>query len=362
MSLNQWRRCLLGALISGAALLAAGIAFLPAAAAQATQFGAGCQFLSALGATAAFCETLSGAQSGGRAGDLGEAKWSVARVSGDNNSNTSLLRFPPTPAAACKAGVTSTSADSDILVCDSASGHAGQFETTLSAQNYGLLSLRPRQPFDFAGRIGTISYNVDAVTEGGLSWWTSLFVTNDPNPGANNTEKVTGLIPRNGVGVNMDDSCGMPATHMRVNRVYTFADYTESNTPLNNTACVLTQRGSLNHIEVRLSQTSIEVWASDFSPDGGVTFPSFRRIGSAAISLGFATGYVHFHQEERAPVKYATQFNISPGYTDNYWGALGFDGPTLPGDTGYAVPDALTVNPNGGLNLGYGLLTNPNSM
>jgi hypothetical protein len=301
MSLKQWRRCLLGALISGAVLLAAGIAFLPPAAAQAGPAGAGCQFLSAPGATAAFCETLAGARPGGHAGDLGDARWSVARLAGDNNSNVTLLRFPPTPASACKAGVTSTSADSDILVCDSASGHAGQFETTLSAQNYGLLSLRPRQPFDFTGRIGTISYNVDAVTEGGLSWWTSLFVTDDPNPGANNTENVTGVIPRNGVGVNQDDSCGMPGTQMRVNRVYTFADYIESNTPLNNTACVLTQRGSPNHIEVRLSQTSIEVWASDFSRDGGVTFPSFRRIGSAAISLGFSTGYVHFQQENAHP-------------------------------------------------------------
>jgi hypothetical protein len=284
----------------------------------------------------------------------------VARLVSGDNSNSTLFRFPSTPASSCKAGVGSTSADNDILVCDSASGHLGQLLTTMSAQNYGLLSMRPRQPFDFSGRTGTIAYNVDALTEGPLSWWTSVFVTDDPTAGANNTEPVTGEIPRNGFGLNFDDQCNSHATQMRINHVYTYANYAETLTPLSNTVCVQTQRGSLNHIEVRVSQTSIEVWASDFSADGGQTFPNFRLIGQAGINLGFTTGYVHFQEEIRAPLKYATQANISPGWTNNYWSNLGFDGPALPVDTGYEVADALTAN-SGGLNLGYALLTAPNS-
>src|SRR5450432_4463593 len=43
-----------------------------------------CQFQSAPGAAAAFCDTLSGgAQPGGRAGDLDDGKWSVARLVSD---------------------------------------------------------------------------------------------------------------------------------------------------------------------------------------------------------------------------------------------------------------------------------------
>jgi len=324
-------------------------------------YGSGCQFLSSPGATAAFCDDLTaGPMPGGRAGDLDSRKWSISRIVGDNNSSTTLLRFPQTPVSACKTGVVDVNSDNDVLVCDSASGHQGQFLTAMSAQNYGLLSLRPRQPFDFAGRTGTVSFNVDALTEGGLSWWTSLFVTDEPNAGANDTTPVTGEIPRNGLGMNFDDNCGTSATQMRVNNVYVFNNYAETQVPLSNTACVQTQRGFLNHIEVRLSQTTVEVWASDYSPDGQ-TYPNFRQVGSAPISLGFSRGYVHFQQEERAPVKYAIQFNISPGYTNNYWSNLGFDGPVVAGDTGYEIPDPLTSNPNGGLNLGYGLLTAPYS-
>jgi hypothetical protein len=324
--------------------------------------GSGCQFQSAPGATTAFCEDVAGgARSGGRAGELDDSRWSVARFSGDTNSLTTLFRFPSTPASACKAGVTTTTADNDILVCDRGSGHMGEFLTTLSAQTYGLLSLRPRQQFDFTGRTGTISYNVDALTEGPLSWWTSVFVTDDPNPGANNTVQVTGMIPRNGVGVNFDDQCNSHATQMRVNSVYVFTSYVETQVPLTNTSCVETKRGAPNHIEVRLSRTHIEVWASDFTPDNGRSYPNFKLVGQAAINLSFSTGYVHFQQAERAPLKYATKSNISPGYANNYWSNLGFDGPVMAADTGYEVPDALTPSASGSVNIGYGVLSNPNS-
>src|SRR5207244_11178998 len=60
---------------------------------------AGCQFQSAPGATAAFCEALAGAaQSGGRDGDLGNGKWSVARFVGVSD-NSSPFHFPSTPAS-----------------------------------------------------------------------------------------------------------------------------------------------------------------------------------------------------------------------------------------------------------------------
>jgi hypothetical protein len=77
---------------------------------------------------------------------------------------------------------------------------------------------------------------------------------------------------------------------------------------------------------------------------------------------------VHYQQGQRAPIKYATEFNISPGYTNNYWSGLGFDGPVLGGETGYQIPDALTPGPGSGStngpapNLGYALVTSPPSM
>ena len=258
------------------------------------------------------------------------------------------MPFPPTPVSACKTGITTVQASNDIRVCDAASGHQGQILTAMNAQYYGLLSMRPRQAFDFAGRTGTITYNVDAVTAGGLSWWTSLFVTDQPDPAANNSAQVTGLLPRNGIGINFDNPCNVG--------IFTYTNYTETPIPNTNTTCITTQRGSLNHIEIRLSQTHVEVWASDYSTDNGKTFPTLKRIASTPINLNFTRGYVHYQQAERAPLKYTTEFNITPTYANNYWSNLGFDGPTLPTETGYSVPDALTPN-NGALNVGYNIPT-----
>jgi hypothetical protein len=318
-----------------------------------------CQFLSSPGAQPAFCEDLSGGASpGGRAGDLDDARWSVTRIVNENNTSSNLYRFPLTTLEPCKGNLTSALPDRDIVVCDAASGHSGQFETSFAAQNYGLLSMRPRQAFDFTGRTGTITYNTDPVTGGGGSWFNSLFITQEPNPGATNQEQVVGVIPRNGVGFNIDDQCSSPTgTAARIDHVYTYAGYVETPVAINSSVCIQTQRGSLNHIEVRINQTNIEIWGSDFSTDGGNTFPNFRLIGQAAISLPFSVGYVHFQSQERAPVKYS----FSPTYAANYWSGLGFDGPVVSPEVAYEVPDALTSNTSGGVNLGYGLETNPNS-
>ena len=267
------------------------------------------------------------------------------------------MSFPATPVSACKSGVGSVVAGSDVLVCDASSGHQGQLLTALSAQNYGLLSMRPRQRFDFGGRTGTIAYNVDAVTKGSGSWWTSLFVTDDPTVVASDSAQVLGYLPRNGIGINFDDPCGTTdASKVAVGSVFVYNNYGETKLGAGGSSCVATRRGSLNHVEVRLSQTQVEVWASDYSVDGGQTFPNFRRVFSGSINLSFSSGYVHFQQAERAPAKYA----VAPAYANNYWSSLGFDGPVIGGETGYAVADALSTNPdNGALNVGYALLNNP---
>jgi hypothetical protein len=328
--------------------------------------GTGCLFEN--GAKPTFCDDFSeSASAGGRGGDLDDRRWSVARVTGSGNND--FTPFPPTPAAACKSGVSMVTPDEDIVACDAASGHAGQIMTAMSAQNYALLSLRPRQPFDFAGRTGTIVFDVDAVTEGGLSWWTSLYVTDEPVPAGNKEVEVTGDVPRNGFGIDFDVGCASGPAQVTVGSIMTYAEYAETQAYAGTTAgpCVMTSGGSLNHIEVRVSESHIEVWMSDFSPDGGKTFPNFQRVASADVALAVTRGYVHYQAGQRAPLKYQTEFGISPGYTTNYWSGLGFDGPTLGADTGYEIPDALTPGPGSGStggpapNLGYALLTSPQS-
>jgi hypothetical protein len=186
---------------------------------------------------------------------------------------------------------------------------------------------------------------VDAATEGSLSWWTSLFVTDQPDPAVNNATQVDGLLPQNGIGINFDGQCNTSgAIETGVGEVYTYSNYVETRVPTTS-SCFTTHHGSLNNIEVDLSQTRLTVWASDFSPDG-VTFPTFRQMLSVPVNLDFSTGWVHFQTAERAPIKYAAPFHISPGYAVNYWSDIAFDGPMLDHETGYMVPDSLRPDPD----------------
>jgi hypothetical protein len=239
--------------------------------------------------------------------------------------------------------------------------------------------MRPRQPFDFANRTGTITFDVDAVTQGGLSWWPSVFITDQPTAGADDASQVLGLLPRNGIGIDFTgQQCNNapPKTEGAVGNVFTYSNYVQTDITNSNAVtsnpCYATRTGSLNHFEVSLSQSQVTVWASDYSTNDGQSYPNFKEVFSAAINLSFSQGYVFFQTAERAPVKYASQFNISPGYANYYWSDLGFDGPVVStGEKGYSLPDALTVDPNSSngeiplnnaLNVGYGLLNNPTTI
>jgi hypothetical protein len=114
--------------------------------------------------------------------------------------------------------------------------------------------------------------------------------------------------------------------------------------------CYTVQSDHANHFELRISQDRLELWASDLSEDGvGTPGPNFRRILSADnLNLPFSRGYVYFQQ-----VQYnAAKEDVSSMQT-YHWHGIGFDGPALPRQRAYQVPDSLQASPNGGVNLGY---------
>ena len=153
------------------------------------------------------------------------------------------------------------------------------------AQNYAMISMRPRQKFDFTGRTGVITFNVDAITQGEGSWWPAVYVTDSPVSAAINSSSVQGFLPPNGVGLNFNDNCAVQnASLTKVDGAFVYVNYVETFVAFSNAVCFSTSRGKLNHIEVRLSMASVEVWASDFSTDG-VTFPNFRKVGSATMAF-----------------------------------------------------------------------------
>ena len=288
----------------------------------------------------AFCSSFDPAAGAA----LDPSVWSIGRVVGDNhNSQDELALFPSVPVPACRAGVSTATAAADVMVCDSASGRGGQLMTALGAQNYGLLSLAPRQPFDFAGRTGTIVYDVDAETSGNLGWWTSLFITDEPVPVASSATQVIGYLPRYGLGITFDANCGSTGK-VGVGSLTVYRNSVESTIVNSNPTCVSAARGTLNHFRVQVSQSTVVIDASDA---GGA---ALRTIFSGNVALSFTRGYVHFQSALRAPQKY----QLSPGYAVNTWSRMGFDGPEMAAPIAAVVPNSLT--PLGsGVNVGYRL-------
>jgi hypothetical protein len=315
-------------------------------------------------AAPAFCDSFREApQPGTRSGDLNPGQWSVARIDAPftymgSTSPQSFVEFPTVPVTPCRAGLSTSMPEEDTQLCDAASSASGELMTTTEAQNYGLVSYRPVQPFDFTNRTGKIVFDVDAATGGGLDKWISLFVTDQPIAGASNLAQVTGLTPQNGVGFNLDLNCGSPYAKVGVGEVFTYANYLESTayTGTNSDPCVATSAGALNHFEVDLSRQQLQVWGSNPSSDGGTTFPSLTLLATVPLSLPFSVGYVHYQVGIRAPHKYLQQFNLNAPYAVYHWKNVGFDGPVTMPDRVYPVADALSQGPNGGEDLGYELV------
>jgi hypothetical protein len=232
--------------------------------------------------------------------------------------------------------------------------------TAVAIQNYGNNSYMIRQPFDFQGRTGKIVFDVDAASASTLATWVALDLTEDPIPAPTYREwenNEPGPVPRNGLMLKWQDSCGSNSNLITLGNTLVYQSYVGTViTPTFNvsgSACAKTRVGSLNHFEVRVSQTQVEVWGSDYSTDEGNTFPNLHRLYTANISLPFTRGYVHISARNHATVKYG--FGEDGVY---HWDNVGFDGPVVNTFRSYEVPNnnTNTTHDNAAMrNLGYQL-------
>jgi hypothetical protein len=108
-------------------------------------------------------------------------------------------------------------------------------------------------------------------------------------------------------------------------------NYQLGSVPFTRTGCVLppSHFGQLNHFEVRLSQNQVQVWGSD----AGQT--DVRMIAEATdVPMPLTRGLIwieHWHYN-------AGKFDTQRIHTFA-WDNVGFDGPVLPRDLGFDVPD-----------------------
>jgi hypothetical protein len=332
-----------------------------------------CTFAS--GATAAFCDTFDQRQAGGRGGDLDPARWSVARLGASNLGQGMYDELFPATEQYCASLRTHVLPDRDSFVCGPQFHEPSHWMTSLNdAGGAPVIAARILQPFDFANRTGTIAFDVDAKTAGSHTWWPELWISDRPEALPHDTIPETGppLAPRNGIGVVFagancptralggksptDRSVGWGAVS-RIDLVRGYQGHDVEFQPVQQ-PCFRVLADHANHFELRLSRQRLELWGSDYTSNFGVTFPRLRRLLIATgLNLPFTRGWVSFEQ---------AHYNAHKGGVSSmqtyHWHGLGFDGPVLPAERAYQVPDALQkrfVWPSktkyDGYNLGYPL-------
>ncbi len=293
----------------------------------------------------AFCDTFQTVVGGGRAGDLDPAKWSFTRATQANNPSQGFINnYEPVDAEFCTTHQMRL-ADNDSFICGEQFGESNHWMEALNdGGSYVMNSLRARQPFDFAGRTGNVVWDVDAKTEGLHSFWPEVWLTDEPVQGPHLDWPGTHIYPRNGIQLEFStDWCngGNALRHIKVFSNYQAATYDSLGTL--QTQCFTTQNDMANHFQLKINSNHIDLWASDA---GGI---NFRKVASTDVAtLPLTRGYLSFQHAQYNAAKGGAPTNVT-----YHWHALGFDGPMLPTDRGYEVPDALQHLSDGTVNLGY---------
>jgi hypothetical protein len=307
---------------------------------------------------AAFCDAFTTKSPGGRAGALDDAKWGFSRM-GFGSSNDYTFAFPQSPINLCGTWNTVAPGGPDSDFCVGEDGVARWTEGFDDNETFQYLSARIRQPFDFAGRTGTVQWEADARTSGTHGWWVEVWFTEDTVPGANFHAPDQLVSSRNALGVVLALNCAADAANLGtagggkvgVSEILSVRDYQLQQVYYgadDPTRCVDTEQGVMNRFQFKLSENRIEVLATAAGTDDYVS------LGEADLDLPFSRATVAFSH-----VHYNAHKADVTSFQSYQWARIAFDGPQLPTPRAYSVADSLT--PIGsGLNkevyhIGYGV-------
>ncbi len=300
---------------------------------------------------AAFCDQFDApAAANGRAGELDVALWSGSRAQPQLPTRDGLaIGILPAKLEGCRADLPATVyPDQDALICDPTEAiPSNHLLLIAAAQNYGQTSLRIRQPFDFDGRTGKVVFDAEGYLQGSLLGWVSLAVTEDPisapsfTTGGPMTQNDEGAqIPKNGFEIQFQDTCAgykdPPVVGVRM--LIVFKDYVATEIKSEDHVCPTTEQAHLNHFEVSVSPSTIEIYASDSSAGGG-EFGDLQLLMSADVDLPMTRGYVTITSHNHATIKYSEGNSLDSWQAR--WDNVGFDGPKLTGTREYEIPDSL---------------------
>jgi hypothetical protein len=314
---------------------------------------------------AVFCETFDQPSPVfNRSGQLNGTLWGVSRLLGGGTGvvvfNSSTLTGCAGPQAASPVGAT------DVIICN------GQLRESVD-DNYdvSVLAMYPKQPFDFANRTGTVAFDVSNDTTGTHGAWPEFWITDQPvpAPASHLVPCDTCSIPRNGLGIRFAANNGVCPNGWRadsavISRNYVPEDHGiyDNNTTgfqIQETGCASLStgpNGGLNHVEIRVSQNQIDVYASDA---GSTTLHHINTITNA--NLSFTRGLVwmvDFHYNANKACEQDPSLACLKNHTFT-WDNLAFDGPATYRDLSFDVLDNTT--PLGGGLIKVGWDTTPSS-
>lgn len=319
----------------------------------------------------AFCETFDApAGNGNRSGDLNGTLWGASRASGFVNFGQGQNdAWSPTTLSQCNGTTPTVRPDNDIVVCNGQLREAVNDNTGVTA-----LAMYPKQPFDFAGRTGVITFDVSNDSQGIHTTWPEVWITDQPVPTPFTHFGSWVAAPRNGVGLRfaattlpgqgraIAAACPNDANNrwsvdsVVVSRNYVLDDQANGtgSTRAQALDCVIAPSGpgSLNHIEVRISQNLIDVYATD----AGTTTPLHHIATVPNANLSFSRGLVWLEDAHYNADKFGQHNQAQHTFA---WDNVGFDGPVVARDLTFDVPDQLVPVPGTGqLNLGWGQAPN----
>jgi len=288
----------------------------------------------------AFCDSFDAPRSNPatRSGDLDAELWGVSRIStkvniGQNENNW----FYSAKLQGC--GATQTVLPPrDVRICNGrlveAASDRGEIPT---------LALYPKQPFDIAGRTGTVVFDVSADSDGPHAAWPEFWWTDQPVPTPHAELSSEFPYARHAFGFVLTLQC--PNNQIGVEKMYAIRNYAVSELPFSSTGCVNkgSVTGGLNHFEVRINQNRVEVWATN---PGSTTIKQVAVATNAGLSL--TRGLIWLEHVQYNACKYDDQCQHTFA-----WDNVGFDGPATYRDLSFDAQDALVRIDSGTVALGY---------
>jgi hypothetical protein len=219
------------------------------------------------------------------------------------------------------------------------------------------VAMYPKQPFDFAGRTGHIVFDVSNDTQGSHGAWPELWVSDQPVPTPFAHEATLLSLPRNGFGIRLagcTDTSGTAATCSVANGVGVDSAITVNNFVENDSfnggslkvlglgSVTKSGPGEMNHYEVDVTQSEIDVYATNAFVPGHAVPPLVHVASIPGAGLSFTRGLVWLEDVHYNGNKFGTQ-----GDHTFTWDNFGFDGPVLPQDRAFDVPDNTTPSTAG---------------